>query len=382
MFFGTDSFQEIWNGYDMRNVRVKMLNGEKLPECQDCWDEEADGQESMRLKENRRFFQSCGHHLKSAQNNEGYVSGGPVYLDLRLSNKCNLKCRTCGPSYSSLWHKELKKHEQTMKTNHTLRNTYQFDFNKSGEMENWYNTDVFFNLIKDTYRDLKRIYISGGEPFLIKGHHLFIDYFLKTKVHRNIDIYINSNMTYLDTALLKKLIRFKELHLSVSIDAYGERNNWLRSPSNFSTIERNMETVLQLPKNVKISICCTVSVYNILYVPELINWSRKIARKLKTNAPLVYFNMLHQPEFQHVSILSQILKKKAAEQLNEIETTQELYPVEKANIKSVIGILQRSMADDEKTEHLRTLLKEHTAILDQWREENFFSVFPEFVGHL
>ena len=39
-FLGKNSFKEIWNGWEMRNIRKKMLKNEKLPKCQHCFNEE------------------------------------------------------------------------------------------------------------------------------------------------------------------------------------------------------------------------------------------------------------------------------------------------------------------------------------------------------
>ena len=382
LFFGKDSFEKIWNGYEMKNIRIKMLNNGKLPECSHCWNEEANGKVSKRIRENKKFLNSYKRHLESARNNEGYVSGHPANLDLRLGNQCNLRCRTCNPLFSSSWHKELKKNKESMYKNPTLKNIYQADFDKSKNMADWYKTEIFFNTVKRINEDLRLVYISGGEPFLISSQHLFIDHFLETGTYKNITINMNTNLTYLDKSLLEKLTHFKKVHFSVSVDAYGDRNNWIRSPSTFLKVEKNMETILELSGNIEVSINCTVSVYNILYLSELMAWSREIARRRNRDIPRVHFDLLHKPMFQQISVLPFSLKKKAMEQLNHVKEGGELFPTETEDINSLIKILQSSSEENERTQELRHQLKEHTRIFDQWRNENFFSVFPEFVGHL
>ena len=377
LFFGKDSFEKIWNGHEMRNIRISMLNGKKLSECQNCWDEEKNGKESKRIRENRRFFENHKDRLETAQKNKGYLSKYPSYLDLRLGNKCNLKCRTCNPLFSSSWYRELKKHEKDMNRNATLRNTYESDFNMSENVTDWYKTKEFFDLIKEIRKDLRLIYISGGEPFLIRDQHLFIDYFLKTGVYKNISINMTTSLACLDRSLLKKLTKFKKLHLSASVDAYGDKNNWMRSPSQFPAIDQNMNTVLQLSGNVQISINCTVSVYNILYIRDLIIWSRRIAEKSGGDIPIVYFDMLHSPKLQHIRVLPPSLKKTAIKRLQSIIEEIELFPTEKEDINSLIKTLGSTKENDD-VQALRTQLKEHTKMLDQWRNEDFFSVFPDF----
>ncbi len=381
LFLGKDSLEKIWNGHEMRNVRINMLNGKKLSECQNCWNEEDSGKESKRIRENRRFLKNHEDRLKEARKKKGYLSGNPSYLDLRLGNKCNLKCRTCNPLFSSSWYRELKKHEKDMNRNITLKNTYQSDFNISDNITDWYKTKVFLDLIRDIRKDLRLLYISGGEPFLIRDQHLFMDYFLKTGVHKNMDINMTTSLACLDKSLLEKLTKFRKLHLSASIDAYGNKNNWMRSPSQFSAIDQNMKTVLRLSGNVQISINCTVSVYNILYIRDLIIWSRKVAEKSGGDTPIIYFDMLHSPKFQHICVLPPFLKKTAIKRLHSIIKEAKLFPTEKEDINSLVKTLQ-STRENRDIQILRTQLKEHTKILDQWRNENFFSVFPEFKDYL
>ncbi|MCZ0933175.1 MAG: twitch domain-containing radical SAM protein [Oligoflexia bacterium] len=382
LFFGRDSLEQIWNSHDMRGVRMKMLNNEKLTECRYCWDEEANGKTSKRMRENKRFLKSYERHLESAQNNKGYISEYPSYLDLRLGNKCNLKCRTCNPLFSSAWLKEIERNKANMTKNSFIQNLYQSDFNRSRDRTDWYETETFFNTVKKISKDLRLVYISGGEPLLIKSQHLFIDHFLKTGAYKKIVINMNTNLTYLDKSLLEKLARFKRANFSVSIDAYGAKNNWIRSPSRFAKIEKNMERVINLSGNVNVSINCTVSVYNILYLSELIDWSRNIAKRWNKNIPIVHFDLLHHPFFQQISILPFSLKEKAMDRLNQIKERVQLFPTEIKDMNSLIKILQSSFEENKKIQELRSQLKEHTKIFDRWRKEDFFSVFPEFIGHL
>ena len=275
----------------------------------------------------------------------------------------------------------LKKNKNSWSKKSVLQNIYQSDFKSSQSITKWYESDLFFDLVKKISPDLRLIYISGGEPFLIKRQHVFIDHLLKKGACKNIKVNLNTNLTYLDESLLKKLSSFKQVHFSVSVDAYGGRNDWIRSPSQFFEIEKNMESILKLSGNTEVSINCTVSVYNILYVSELIAWSRKIAKKLNKNIPIVYFDLLHQPAFQNISVLPHLLKKKAINRLESIKKERKLFPSEIEDINSLIKILQNCL-ENEKIDELRFHFKEHTKTLDQWRKETFLDIFPEFAGHL
>ena len=116
----------------------------------------------------------------------------------------------------------------------------------------------------------------------------------------------------------------------------------------------------------------------------MINWSRSIAEKIRIKEKnlIVYFDLLHQPYFQQISVLPASLKQKAIDRLNQLKKQVELFPSEIKDVNSLIQILKSSLQEDEQFHTLRQQLREHTKIFDQWRNENFFSVFPEFIGHL
>ena len=161
---GHHSLEEIWNGSEMREIRLSMLKGKKLLECQNCWDEEKHGKRSKRIKENQKFLQSSRPLLEEAKNNSGALSSTPSYIELKSGNLCNLKCRTCNPLASSLWRQELKRHEKKWIQVPFLKSAYQGTFHLSKQMTNWHETDMFFQTVKRMNRDLRHISITGGEP--------------------------------------------------------------------------------------------------------------------------------------------------------------------------------------------------------------------------
>lgn len=375
---GRHSLDEIWNGPEMRQIRLSMLKGEKLPECQNCWSEEKNRKRSKRVKENKKFLKSNIFQLKEATDNNGILSSTPFYIELKSGNLCNLKCRTCNPLASSLWRTELKHNEKKWIQEPVMKDTYQGIFHVSKQMSKWHETDIFFQTVKEMEPDLKYISMTGGEPLLIKSNRLVMEYLLNTGAYRNITLDINSNMTRWVPSFFKKISQFKAVDFFVSVDAVGEKNDWIRTPSRFLEIEKNMERLLQLSDNVKVHIICTVSAYNVFYIHELIEWSRYLAKKLKVPAPPVYFNMLHQPKFQHISVLTRSLKQKVIELCNNM-MKMNLYQLEREGVSYIINFLQSSLDDTEEVTHLRMLLKKHTEILDEWRNEKFSSVFPELV---
>ena len=100
------TLEEHWNGEHMRSVRVRMLKGEELDECQVC------NNKLLNTDVYRSYFNSLfGHkydNVKNSTDETGYTTMKPVSWDYRFSNLCNFKCRTCGDMLSSSWEAEQR----------------------------------------------------------------------------------------------------------------------------------------------------------------------------------------------------------------------------------------------------------------------------------
>ena len=104
-----DTIESIWNSSDLRSIRKRMHAGEKLPECQICYDQEAGNGASMRTHQNIAWEQGYLNNSKAtvddvmsqAQETDYHVSTGPERLLIKVNNVCNLRCRMCDGSSSS-----------------------------------------------------------------------------------------------------------------------------------------------------------------------------------------------------------------------------------------------------------------------------------------
>lgn len=93
-----DTIQDAYNSGYMQDLRQQFLNGEKPETCNRCWEEESAGKMSKRMNTKVR--------LKHLMPNIQYQNLKPDqlwFLDLKLGNVCNLKCRICGSWSSSKW---------------------------------------------------------------------------------------------------------------------------------------------------------------------------------------------------------------------------------------------------------------------------------------
>jgi hypothetical protein len=90
----TANFVDIQNSNHMRELREQFLSGQKPQTCRKCWNEERGGRTSKRMHTLDR--------LKHVLPDQTWTADAKplMFLDLKLGNICNLKCRISG-SWSS-----------------------------------------------------------------------------------------------------------------------------------------------------------------------------------------------------------------------------------------------------------------------------------------
>jgi len=245
-------------------IRQSMLKGELLPNhCEYCYSYERRGIESYRQFETKEWISKLD--INSIEDLEKIDR--PYYYEIRLSNKCNLMCRSCNPGQSHLIDKEYKK--------------FNIVYPHSEEMHYIYSSLDHVKIDKLTPRT--RVYLTGGEPTIISDVLVFMQNCIaKEKI--NFDFTLGTNGAKLSTKFLKLAKHFKNMNFSISLDGYGKVNDYWRWGSDWSTIIKNIR-ILQ-DQGHTISINCVPGIYNV------------------TNLHLLYEFL--DKEFPHVGIYLQI----------------------------------------------------------------------------
>jgi MoaA/NifB/PqqE/SkfB family radical SAM enzyme len=334
-----DNLKEAWNSEVYTNIRKQMLAGERPVMCQRCFREEDVGIKSSRQSWNQKW-----------QEDKEYTVDAPFdvkYVDIRLGNLCNLKCRMCNPYASNQWVKEWKLVEETLS---------ESEYNRLKNMDWPKNEKTWENLfsIADT---VEEIYLTGGEPTIIKEQHKLLDFYINNNTAHKIKLKYNTNLTNVPKKLLDKWKKFKRVQLNCSIDATGELDRYIRYPSNWNKIVKNFKTIRQLP-NADIEIHCTVQMYNILRLADLINWAEPYGHK-------IYFNILNHPEELNIRVLPKHLKTLAVSRLTPY-----------LHMEKIQGIIDYMCFEDWN--HMYKKFLNYTKILDASRDESLFYIVKEF----
>tara|TARA_B100000212_G_scaffold130283_1_gene97687 strand:- start:885 stop:2036 length:1152 start_codon:yes stop_codon:yes gene_type:complete len=336
-----DNLEEAWNSEVYQKIRKQMIDGERPDMCQRCFREEDAGVRSARQAWNEKWKQD-----------KEYTTDAPFdikYVDLRLGNLCNLKCRMCNPYASNQWVKEWSLVEEALSPE---------EYKNLSSMD-WPEIEKTWENLFSIAHTVEEIYLTGGEPTIIREQHRLLDYFIEKGTAKNIRLKYNTNLTNVPKHLLDKWSKFKRVQLNCSIDATGKLDRYIRHPSNWETIERNFNTIRQL-ENANIEIHCTVQMYNILRLHELIEWALPYEHK-------IYFNILNHPECLNVRCLPKHLKEKAEENLKPYL----LLP----RMQGVIDYMWAEDWSDKIPE-----FNQYTKRIDASRKENIRDVVPELAN--
>jgi len=377
-----DKISESRNCKLLKDIRVSLLNNKWHPECIRCEREYNSGSEKTRLimlkKKNRNFSREDAiietHPDGSIDTNQVPI----LHYDLRLGNKCNLRCRMCYATDSDGWYQDLYKiYGQTsfMDIGREIK-VIEKDGKYVAEKDpyHWFDEDIFWDNLKEYIHTIKSMYIVGGEPMLISKHFDFLEGCDNSK---NIEVAYNTNLTVVPNKGINIWKKFKNVHFGVSIDGHDKVNEYIRHPSKWDIIERNFKR-LAYNKNFSLDISTTISVFNILRFIDIIKWS---ADNIKNK--IIPFNPhpLHAPPFYNIRsfpvksklIIEQTLSKQIMGMKNDG------YSNEIINIAKQFANYYISFMNQEHIKGDVKLFWEINDKMDYYRNQKMSEYIPELI---
>lgn len=340
-----NTVDEVFNSDLFKKTRLEMLAGKEPYPCRRCYDEERKGIKSKRLKENEEYLKTS-EDIIARTKDDGTLVPEFTFIELRLGNICNLKCRTCNPVSSSKWVAEYKKLNEDL--------IFVTDYSNI-EQGSWFEEDKFWNELSKYSSRLETVYVNGGEPTMVEKHFNFLYRLIELGLNEQVTLWYNINLTQLPKKLVDLWSKFKAVKLSVSIDDLKERNEYIRSGSNWTQTLDNLIKSRVLP--VDVSICQTVSIYNIFYIDKFYEFMKDIP---------IHLNWCYDPEFLSPWILPQNIKDII---IDKVEASPYIWNNAKNNIKETLA--KPSNPD------LVEQFKKYNEKLDTYRQTKFADVFPE-----
>ena len=214
-------------------VRQKMLKGEMLPEsCEVCYQYEAKGMRSYRRHDSMDWIAKLGienlDDLKNITN--------PHYYEMRPGNKCNLMCRMCEPENSHLLDREFRQNPELVQAGQKPRDP------------NLYYTNID-SIDIPSLTDKHLIYLAGGEPTVMRDVYTFLQKCIDAG-RTDFGLTMGTNAQVLSDRFMDLINQFTQVNFSVSIDAYGLPNDYIRWRSDFETIMANAKRLKSLGHNI------------------------------------------------------------------------------------------------------------------------------------
>jgi sulfatase maturation enzyme AslB (radical SAM superfamily) len=127
--------------------------------------------------------------------------------------------------------------------------------------------------------NLKQVYFAGGEPLMIREHKWFLEEIIRQGYADKILIRYNTNGLLVDDEIIELWKKFKKVKVGFSIDAVGDRNYYIRYPSDWVTIERNLHKLDNTPDNIQVSIATAIQILNVKHLADFAKW--KITQNFK-----------------------------------------------------------------------------------------------------
>lgn len=367
IFWHTHTLDDAWNSTTRQEIQQALTDGIQHPNCGACWDEENVGLTSRRQ-----------HHLHTKIDYQG-PDNVPLLLDLKLGNICNLSCRTCNPYVSSRWMRDWWEVFDKNNQNSNFQNYEEYVDGTFGTGRASYNDDnnQFWSRLDQWLPHAQYIDIYGAEPMLIHKLFTILARSIEQGYHSNQTLHFNTNCTIWNQKYIDILGQFKTVHIDLSIDGLYKHYDYVRHGETWDVVFNNLDRYKHFKQTHEnhhhsVSICITVSLFNIYYLDEIFDYFHN--RGWNT-----HFNLAHMPLHVNIKSLPQEVKYVIKEKLikNHSERfQQDIAPIlrymdEELNLSQTN--YHRSYPKGVWAEVIRSITE-----LDRLRKENFAETFPEW----
>jgi len=353
----TADFSTIQNSRHMRELRTGFLSGQRPETCRKCWNEEDAGRTSKRM----HTLDRLKHSLK-----DDYWSSDAkplMFLDLKLGNICNLKCRICGSWSSSQFAGE----EISFMPRDEQKSSHAYKMLRAGA---WPKENTqFWQQIDSVLDDIRYIEFTGGEPFMIDQHFDMLQHIVDQGIAGQVEIHYNTNGTLFPDRGPDIWQHFKTVEIAFSVDDIGPRFEYQRSNASWGTVKENINRFRIMREgmpNLQLQCCTTVNVFNVRYLDEVALW---IALQ---DFDFVYWNMMHDAWYFSISRLPATAKEHITHYLSTCDAPEQF----QEEFGRIIDFMNRGESSDgEET-------RQQIRRLDHRRNEDLNKIAPEMANIL
>lgn len=337
--------QERWHAPELEKMRQDFVSGKVPDPCQKCINEECAGKSSLR----QRMWQWYPDAYNDIIRN-GRWRQGPMIISTKVSNICNLSCRSCAGWDSNSFREEGEYYLREYQTQHPNTPGNRFIPRLPPKHTDYRGfADITENLVKMEF--------FGGEPLLNHTHFQLLEELIHNGRSRYVTLFYSTNCTQSITdRFLKIWQHFNSIEFSLSIDHIKDKFEYLRWPGRWHQVEANIHDILKIqerigrPVNAVVATCATLN--NVFYIDEIVDWAKETVGSS-------YINMVASPEYLALHIAPDDVKQAIADQINNSE---------------VLGFM--NLQPHNPLEWRRWIIWNRRQ--DKFRGQSFAKTFPEF----
>lgn len=353
-----NTLQQLWNSDKIKQLRLNMLNGIRSDACSECYLSESMNKTSSRQMINEKL-QHHFQYVPETKDDGTFERFNFIFWDLRLSNVCNFKCRSCGPDYSTSWYDESNEHSDL----------YQGDEHYTQPKR---ITSNILKQLEPLYETVEAVYFSGGEPLLSEEHYHILNELNDHKKHDIVLMY-NTNLSVLPHHILNLWKNFNQLDIHVSVEGYKEKGELIRKGFDWNVFVENVKQFKRELPHVRLYVDCLFQVLNSFHITEL--HQKLYEENIISHVDDFIVNFLVTPEYLSVEILDEVTKKQVCDNLqNHIQSFVIPHGGDVTSFKNCISYVQSG-----SKQSLISKFKRYTNALDMLRNEDVIQMFPELI---
>ena len=353
------TIEDYWNSNRMKEIRRKMIAGEKIRDCERCYRQEEQGAESLRSTFGMDDF------IKKTTA-DGFYQESADTMQIQFGNICNLKCKMCSQMYSHMHGMETRDigkddpewlhwvKEQGANVNNWT--------NELGVKQEWYkNKIVKDNMFEHISRNIRHLVVIGGEPTLIPEFYELFDYCDKQGTLGDKIVTIVTNLTNTNPRLTNWLPKLKAWTVWASVDGVGERTEYIRYPSKWDKVLESLEFYRNIMgDNGNITLSPAVQLLNIDQLDDIIKWWIDwCGGELNDRYGFTWLATVWYPLICNPSMAPREWRLKVADKLSKYKFDD--------NYDNLIAELRRDQHTKEKAKELQRAFVKYNDKQDQFR---------------
>ena len=380
-----DSLENIWNNSQMREVRKKVLCGERHEACRPCFDLEDQGVESLRQRHIKDTIPESRINLYpnalDTLTEEYTMPFEFPTMEIKLNNLCNLKCRMCHPMDSTSWNdwQEVEPFYQK-EGNFLPEKIANLNLKRKPYLDSFDDTDNWWDSFEKLLPHFRRVEFAGGEPLMDPQHYRILD--MLKPYGKNIEIKYATNGTTLGISQGRTIHdywpHFRSVAVNVSLDGIHDVYNYIRGNGDFNVVEENIREIQRIPNVSRVVGAFTAQAGNILQAADCVDY---FINKMNI---VFYSHRVSYPNCLSAQVLPRELKDIAIKRLEEIKLRVPNFEnVKKHPILKQITLQQiqdniNYMNSKDQSHMFKDFIKFNLQ-LDKSRNQSLFNVMPELM---